>query len=64
MWLVFIQFFISIVIWIIAHFICEKYPFTKFQTEIEKLKPFDYYRFYSSVYMGAFFIIVLIFQLF
>jgi hypothetical protein len=64
MWLFFIQFFISIVIWIIANFICEKYPFTTFQTEIEKLKPFDYYRFYSSVYMGAFLIIVLILQLF
>ena len=50
---------IAILLWVIAHRICEKYPYD-WMIKKDDLKPYDYYSFYSFVYMMVFLIIILI----
>ena len=59
MWLFILKFIISIVVWVIAHKVCSKYPFDFMDKK--ELKPYDYYQFYSTVYMIVFLIALLIF---
>ena len=60
MWLFILKFIISIFIWAIAHIICNKFPFD-FMQDKDKLKPYDYYWFYSTVYIIVILIITLMF---
>ena len=59
MWITVLQFIVAIVLWVIARKICENFPFDFM--EKKDLKPYDYFDFYSTVYMLVFFIIILIF---
>ena len=51
MWLFILKFFIMIGIWCLAHKICMKFPFDFMEKGADELKPYDYYWFYSTVYM-------------
>ena len=61
MWITVLQFIVAIVLWVIARKICENFPFEFMEKTEKDLKPYDYFDFYSTVYMLAFFIIILIF---
>lgn len=50
---------IAVVLWFFAHAICERFPF-EWTPDKDNLQPYDYYRFYSLVYMMVFLIIILI----
>ena len=54
---------ISIVLWFIAHGICEKFPFEFMEDVFDDggPKPYDYFKFYALVYMIVFLIIILMF---
>jgi len=60
MWITVLQFIVAIVLWIIAHKICEKFPFEFMEKTEKDLKPYDYFSFYSMVYMLVILIIILI----
>ncbi len=62
----FVKFLICVVLWIVAHKICEGYPYEFMMPLYEdnengKPKPYDYFDFYSTVYMLVFLIVILIF---
>lgn len=61
MWITVLQLVVGIVLWIIARKICENFPFEFMEKTEKDLKPYDYFDFYSMVYMLVFFIIILIF---
>lgn len=61
MWITVLQFFVAIVLWIIAHKICENFPFEFMEKTEKDLKPYDYFDFYSTVYMLVILIMILIF---
>ena len=62
----FVKFLICVVLWMIAHRICEKFPFDFMQpmfSENKDGKPtqYQYFDFYTTVYMLVVLIVFLIF---
>lgn len=63
--MVFVKFLICVVLWMIAYRICEKFPFDFMQTMFSKNKDgkptqYQYFHFYTTVYMIVFLIVFLI----
>lgn len=57
----FIKFLIAMAIWAGVHYVCKDFPYDWLPIDKNELKPYDYFSFYSIIYMIAFLIIILIF---
>lgn len=57
-----LKFLLAIALWIVAHRICERFPFEFMEDVFDDggPKPYDYFKFYALVYMIVFLIIILI----
>lgn len=64
--MIIVKLLICILLWIVAHKVCEGYPYEFMmpmyeENEDGKPKQYDYFHFYSTIYMIVFLIIILMF---
>lgn len=61
MWINILKFIFGVALWVVAHTICGKFPFKNMNKTADELKPYDYFQFYSAIYMVVFLILLLVF---